>query len=219
MIEEAASGIAPTVLQLSLDFAGRLPAIVVTRRELRGGTVIEQRARVSAGAPRPNLSSISGDVDEIIALDVLEHARDEARWLEALADLANPGARLHLRVPRQGPLTWTDALNIYRYVEDITGRGQAPHETRPTGWHRAYTEAEATALVEAAGFRVDRVARSGLNLPEPPRLATLILGDWVLDRPGAERRARRLANRLDSLDRRIPAGPLSTRLEMTAMRT
>jgi hypothetical protein len=220
MIEDAttASGIAPTVLQLALDVQGRIPAIAVTRRETRGGTVTEQHLRVSAGSARPNLSSLSGSVDEIIALDVLEHVRDEERWLAALADLAAPGATLRLRVPRQGPLTWTDGLNIYRYIEDITNRGSRPRETRPTGWHRSYTEAEAVRLVVEAGFRVDRVYRNGANLPEPPRLAALVLGDWVLERPGAERRARRLADRLFPIDVKIPAGPLSTRLEITATR-
>lgn len=220
MIEETstASGIAPTVLQLSLDTAGCSPAVAVSRREARGGTVSEQHLRLSPSVPRPNLSSISGGVDEIIALDVLEHIRDEASWLEALADLAAPGASLCLRVPRQSPLTWTDGLNIYRYIEDITNRGRRPRETRPTGWHRSYAEAEAINLVEAAGFRVERVERRGVNLPEPPRLASLVLGDWLLDRPNIERRARHIADRLYPTDLSIPAGPLSTRLEITATR-
>lgn len=213
-----ASGIAPTVLRLSLDFTGRAPAVAVSRRETHGGTVREQRLRFNPGAPRPNFSPITGDVDQIIALDVLEHVRDEARWLEALADLGARGATLRLRVPRQSPLTWTDALNIYRYIEDITDRGHGPRETRPTGWHRSYTEAEAINLVEDAGFRVDRVERRGVNLPEPPRLATLVIGDWLLDRPRTERRARRIAERLYPTDLTIPAGPLSTRVEIMATR-
>lgn len=220
MIEESptASGIAPTALHLSLEVTGRIPAITVTRREARGGMITEQHARISVGLPRPNLSSISGGVDEIVALDVLEHTRDEERWLAALAEIASPGARLTLRVPRQGPLTWLDGLNAYRYVESVTGRGRRPRETRPTGWHRYYTETEIVALVEHAGFRVDQVERAGANLPEPPRLATLVLCDWLLDRSHAERRARTVADRLTSLDRRIPAGPLSTHMVITAER-
>lgn len=219
MIEDKASARgAATVLLLRLDVSGRIPTIVATQRTERGGTVVEQRGRISAAAPSPNFSAFTGGVDEIVALDVLEHTRDEERWLAALAELANPGARLTLSVPRQGPLTWLDGLNLYRYLQDITDRGLAPRETRPTGWHRFYTEREILAMLEAAGFRVEAIERRGINLPEPARLATLVLGDWLLDRKGTERRARAIAHHLTPLDRRIPAGPLSTRVLIIATR-
>lgn len=216
--EPSTEGQRPAILLLHLDVAGCVPAVVVTLRRGRGGTITEQHARIIAGAPTPNLTAFTGGADEIVALDVLEHARDEERWLAALADLALPGARLTLRVPRQGPLTWLDGLNAYRYLQDVTNRGRAPRETRPTGWHRHYAESEIVRLVEAAGFRVESIARRGVNLPEPPRLATLVAGDWLLDRRGVERRARAVATRLAPLDQRLPAGPLSTRLLVTATR-
>lgn len=219
MIEDSTTtGSAPAVLELRLEATGRIPAIAVTLRTQQGGSINERHARISAGAPRPNLSSFAEGADEIVALDVLEHTRDEERWLAALAEIANPGARLRLRVPRQSPLTWLDGLNAYRYLRDITERGHAPRETRPTGWHRSYTDAEIIALIEAAGFRVHEVARTGLNLAEPLRLATLVLFDWLLDRSGAERRSRAAADRLTPLDHRLPAGPLATRLLITATR-
>lgn len=219
MIEDSttASGIAPAVLQLRLVVTGRIPVIAVTLRTERGGSVNEQHTRISAGAPSPNLSSF-GRASEIIALDVLEHTRDEERWLAALAAVASPGARLRMRVPRQGPLTWLDGLNAYRYLQDVTDHGRAPRETRPIGWHRSYTEPEIIAMVDAAGFRVDQIERTGLNLSEPPRLATLVVGDWILGRRGAERRARAVADRLIPFDHRLPAGPLATRLAITATR-
>lgn len=212
------TGNLPTILNLRLDVTGRVPAIAVTRRTERGGVIHEEHARISAAAPSLNLAAMTGGVDEIVALDVLEHTRDEERWLAALAALANPGARLTVRVPRQGPLTWLDGFNAYRYLQDVTDRGRAPRETRPTGWHRHYTEGEIAAMIEAAGFRVDAIARRGVNLPEPPRLATLVAGDWLLGLRGTERRARAVAGRLAPLDLSLPAGPLSTRILITATR-
>lgn len=208
----------PAFLFLRLEVTGRVPTIAVTRQMERGGVMHEEHARISAAAPSPNLAAMTGGVDEIVALDVLEHTRDEERWLAALAELASPGARLTLRVPRQSPLTWLDGLNAYRYMQDITDRGRAPRETRPTGWHRHYTEEEIVAMIEAAGFSVEAIARRGVNLPEPPRLATLVAGDWLLGLRGTERRARTVVDRLAPLDVRIPAGPLSTRMLITATR-
>lgn len=208
----------PAILFLRLDVAGRVPAIAVTLRTERGGSIHEEHARISAAAPSPNLAAMTAGVDEIVALDVLEHTRDEERWLAALAALANPGARLTVRVPRQSALTWLDGFNAYRYLQDVTGRGRAPRETRPTGWHRHYTEAEIVRMIEAAGFRVEALARRGVNLPEPPRLAALVAGDWLLGLRGTERHARAVAGRLAPLDLRLPAGSLSTRIVITATR-
>jgi hypothetical protein len=171
-----------------------------------------------SGEEVPAFPADAGTFAHIDALDVLEHVLDEEVWLAALAALLVPEGTISIRVPLDGPLAWMDALNIYRYVADLSGRGTAPSETLPTGWHRHYRVHDLTRMVRDAGLVVTAVRREGLPGPDLPHLAGLIGGDWVLGRPATEERLIPIRDRLNSWAGRGRAGPLSTHVRIEAMR-
>ncbi len=154
----------------------------------------------------------------IRALDVIEHVQDEEPWLSALAALLEPGGEIIIRVPTEGPVAWLDALNIYRYVTEFTSRGEAPHETEPTGWHRHYRRDDLRALVEGSGPRVTAISRVGAPLADIPHLFGMVVGDLALDNPDTERRLIAMRDRLDRADRTLPLGFLGARYRVVATR-
>lgn len=154
--------------------------------------------------------------DRIIAHDVLEHVLDEEAWLAALANVLAPGGTISLRVPLEGFLAWMDARNIYRYVTDLAGRGSAPGETLPTGWHRHYRERDLDRMLRRAGLTITTRQREGMPGLDILHLAALIAGDLVLQRPGTESRLIGLRDRLDERALRAHAGAFSTHLRIDA---
>lgn len=166
----------------------------------------------------PSFPVEPGSLRLIRALDVIEHVQDEEAWLTALAELLEPGGEIIVRVPTEGPVAWLDAPNMYRYVTEFTSRGEAPRETKPTGWHRHYRRDDLLALVEGSGPRVTAISRVAAPLADIPHLLGMIVGNLALDNPGTERRLIAMRDRLDRADRSLPLGPLGARYRVVATR-
>ena len=152
----------------------------------------------------------------IRALDAIEHVQDEQAWLHALVDLLEPGGRIIIRVPAEGPVAWLDAPNIFRYVTEFSSRGDAPHETKPTGWHRHYRRDDVVRLVEQSGLHVTGMSRVAAPLADIPHLLGMVAGNLILEAPGAERRLIDARDRIDRMDRTLPLGPFGARFRITA---
>lgn len=156
--------------------------------------------------------------DRIVAHEILEHVLDEEAWIAALASLLATGGTISIRVPLQGPLAWLDARNIYRYVTDLAGRGSAPAETLPTGWHRHYWDRDLDRALRRAGLTITGRDREGVPGLDIPHLAGLLAGDLALGRPATEARLVELRDRFDKQAFRARAGTLSTHLRIEAMK-
>jgi len=157
-------------------------------------------------------------LSSIVALDVLEHVLDEPEFLRECARLLRTGGRLELRVPAEGLTGWLDALNIYRYVTDISGRGHDPEESKPTGWHRHYRNDNLVRIVCDAEFDVVSVRQTNPGLSELPHTAGLMIGDFGLGRQDTESRLSAWRRKVSAFENRIPAGPLGTRFTLVAHR-
>jgi len=214
---------APTTahtLVLGLDDRTTPPRVTFAVR-LAGDTTIVSptpSAKIGVDIVAPRLPYANARFATIVALDVLEHVLDEECWLAELARITRPGGRLTLRVPATGPLSWLDALNIYRYVVEMSGRGRAPQQTQPIGWHRHYPRRDLTALLTAAGFRPLTARRAGTGMDEIPTLAGLMILDWLLGRRNAERTALRASAKLRRWDDKLPVGRFGTKVVMEAVR-
>lgn len=205
-------------LVLALDLATTPPRVALSVR--RSGDVARPStpARIGVEVVRPRLPYADERFDTVVALDVLEHVLDEERWLAELARITRPGGRLTLRVPATGPLSWLDALNIYRYVVEISNRGTAPRQTQPIGWHRHYSHRELAAMLSAASFRPISAHHAGTGLDEIPGIAGLMTLDWLLGLRNAERKVHRARARLQRLDDKLRIGPIGTELIIEAVR-
>lgn len=157
--------------------------------------------RILASEPLPCLPLGSGTVRAVEALDVLEHVHDEQVWLAEIARILVAHGELVVRVPLENLLAWADALNVYRYISDVTGLGTHPLESLPTGWHRHYAPDDLPALLELAGFEPDSTSTQGLPLQEIPHLAGLIAGKIIRGDYGSERRLFRFRQRFQGRPR------------------
>lgn len=202
----------PAMLRVERRFTLGKPVIVTVRDD--NGTAADWTSRRTNEEvpcfPAP------ASFRRIIAHDVLEHVLDEEAWLAALANLLLPGGTISIRVPLEGPLAWMDARNIYRYVTDLAGRGSAPGETLPTGWHRHYRELDLDRMLRLSGLTITARHREGMPGLDIPHLAGLIAGDLVLQRPGTEARLIWLRDRMDGRAFCVHAGALSTHLRIEA---
>lgn len=208
--------------------AATQPQTMELRRVLRGKEPeIESIARISSRPVSSTLQAVRianpafpaepGSLCHIRALDVIEHVEDEASWLKALADLLAPGGEIIVRVPAEGVLAWLDAPNIYRYVTEFTNRGESPHESKPTGWHRHYRRQELVRLFGASGLRITGLSRVGTPLADLPHLFGLVAGDLVLGKPDTETRLIQIRDRFDRQDRPRSLGPFGTRWRVSAV--
>jgi len=157
-------------------------------------------------------------VGSIRAVDVLEYVLDEEAWLAACAATLPTGGALLVRVPLEGPLAWMDALNIYRYAQDITGWGERLHETQTKGWRRHYTPRDLAGLLEDAGFRVDTLSRHGSPTRDVAHFGRLAWGKLLRDDAGAEVRARAWRDQADASLDLIRLGRYSTKIAAWATR-
>lgn len=209
------------------DVDQRVPGLLVVERSFELGKPVIVTVRHDNGTAAgwtshrtneevPCFPAPAGSFDRVIAHDVLEHVLDEEAWIAALANLLVPGGTISIRVPLEGPLAWMDARNIYRYVTDLAGRGTAPAETLPTGWHRHYRERDLDRLLRRAGLTICARRCEGIPGPDIPHLAGLLAGDLVFQRPGTESQLIRLRDRMDDRALRAGAGALSTHLRIDA---
>lgn len=175
-------------------------------------------ASIPAGDPQPALPVPDGSMEHLVALDMLEAVLDEEAWLDAFAAALRPGGTARLRVPLEGPIAWLDALNLYRYAQDISGLGKQLQETKLKGWHRHYRSAEIRLLASRHGFEVTGERREGNPLVEVAQLGALVWGGMVRGTTEVEESVR--SWREDREDHRLleRLGPLSTRLTVTLRR-
>jgi hypothetical protein len=171
---------------------------------------------IRSASPTPHLASASIVTSRIEALDVLEHVVDEEAWIGLFAQLLAPGGSLTVRVPLEGPVAWLDALNIMRYVQDVTGLGRQPLETKMKGWHRHYRPVGLAAMLERVGLVPTATVHSGSPHHELPHLAALAWGTIVRHDRDTELRAGERRARVEAGARAPRLGPLSTRVTITA---
>jgi SAM-dependent methyltransferase len=131
--------------------------------------------------------------DAVILLDELAHTVLEEEALAEASRVLRPGGVLLLRVPLQGRLAWLDGFNVYRYVRDISRRGQKPPETAGIGWRRHYRRDDVAALLEPH-FSCLVMQAAGLGLSDVARAMLLLFWRWVL-----------VSSRGDAAIRDIPA--------------
>jgi 2-polyprenyl-3-methyl-5-hydroxy-6-metoxy-1,4-benzoquinol methylase len=112
---------------------------------------------VLIGDVNARLVDLEPPFDTILAYDVLEHLADPASVLRGLLALAAPGALLHVSVPNARHFT---------LVRDLVVRGTFGY----TAWgHRDSTHVhwltrrDLVALLEAAGWSVERTAHAELS--------------------------------------------------------
>lgn len=171
-----------------------------------------------ADEPIPHLATASITTSRIFALDVLEHVVDEEAWLACFACLLEPGGSLTVRVPAEGPVAWLDALNIFRYVQDVTGLGKQPLETKMKGWHRHYRQAGLAAMLERAGLKPVEVIRSGSPHHDIPHLGALAWGTLVRADRETELRTMYRRKRAEAGTDLPRLGPLSTKVTIRAIK-
>ena len=169
----------------------RSPLIVV--RQAPG-----EIARIAAEEKAPCLPLPDASVSRIEARDTIEHVYDEQAWMAELARVLAPGGELRVRVPLDNGVAWLDALNIYRYLGDLAGRGSddPPLESLPTGWHRHYRVDGIAELVEEAGFEIQSIEAEGMPLAEVGHLVGLIASGLTADARESQRRLFDLRERL-----------------------
>jgi hypothetical protein len=203
----------------SLDFAidGEVSETTIVVSAVTGGA----REIVHAFPPdagSPGLASTLPLVPAITVLDVLEHVVDEEALLASIAERLQPGGTLIVRVPVEGPVTWLDALNLYRYFQDITGLGKKLQETKMKGWQRHYRRAEVAALLEQAGLAVTASRRSGSPHLDVLQLGGLMWGTVVRHDNDIERRLKIWRDRREAGIDLPRLGPLSTKITVTAVK-
>lgn len=152
----------------------------------------------------------------VLALDVLESVLDEEAWLSAIATTLAPGGWLTLRVPLEGPAAWLDALNLFRYTQDVSGLGTPPQETRQKDWHRHYRVSEIPLLLERSGLVVQSMTREGSPHSEVKQLSGLLWGTIVRGDNTTESRIRGQQQGQEYLRLLPKLGPLSTHLTVVA---
>jgi hypothetical protein len=167
----------------------------------------------------PHLAGASIATPRIVALDVLEHVVDEEAWIACFAHLLEPGGSVTIRVPLEGPVAWLDALNVFRYVQDVTGLGKQPLETKMKGWHRHYRQADLEALLQGAGLTPMEVTQSGSPHHDVIQLGALAWGTIVRGDRETELRAMHHRNRAEAGTDLPRLGPLSTKITVTATKS
>lgn len=217
---------ASRVLILSLELSDTIDARHTRERcpsaRLRLTTADRERSH-DLGALRVDVENPAVDLDDasvghVDAQGVIANVIDEAAWLAEIARILEPGGMLRLTVPAGGPLAWLDTHNIYRYIGDILGRGDNPDATLPTGWNRHYSERDITGLLADAGFRDIAIKRVGLGIAEPPQLAGLMVGNFLLGKRNAELRLYPARRAMERVDAHLPAPGIGATLAITATR-
>ena len=103
---------------------------------------------VLAGPAEATLEELSGPFDTILCYDVLEHLVDPWQVLGCLAELAAPGARLHVSVPNARHLSlMLDVMVRGTFNYQVSGHRDNTHL-------RWFTPRDIEAAVTAAGFEV-----------------------------------------------------------------
>jgi hypothetical protein len=175
-------------------------------------------ASIPVEEAEPDLCLPPGSAGRVVALDVLEHVLDEEAWLVAISNVLAPGGTVEVRVPLEGPITWLDSLNMYRYVKDIIGVGKDLKETKMKGWHRHYRQQELRQMMEDAGMRVSGAVASGSPHLDVLQFGALVWGGMVRRDSEIEHKARVWRDGIEAGHDLPRLGSLSTKVTMTGTR-
>jgi 2-polyprenyl-3-methyl-5-hydroxy-6-metoxy-1,4-benzoquinol methylase len=138
----------------------------------------ERYDEVEVGDAFAAVDRVTGPFDTILCYDVLEHLVDPAALLFRLREVARPGGRLHVSVPN---------ARHYSLVRDLVFRGTFGYTDwghRDSTHLRWFTRADATRLIEDAGWRVVATVPSALhrlrelNLRAPARVVDGLGGEF-----------------------------------------
>ncbi|MFN8592074.1 MAG: methyltransferase domain-containing protein [Thermomicrobiales bacterium] len=135
----------------------------------------------------------------VVLLDELALVVQEEEALAEAARVLLPGGILLLRVPASGRLAWLDGYNAYRYLRDISHRGQPLAETRGVGWRRHYRRADIRDLLRPH-FRMRRLRGFGLGLSDASRLGLNLFWRWLLRSPRGDAAIERIPRRLARIE-------------------
>lgn len=144
--------------------------------------------------------------DLVVVHATLEFCHDDRQVVGELARVLRVGGHLVARLPRRGQLEAVDALNLYRYLRELSGRGDIPTEAMPIGWRRHYDESDLDAIFSPLPLTRTRIEHGGLALGEIAYLPGLIATRSVGDRPAAAQRLRTWYARFADMDEHLP-GP------------
>lgn len=144
-----------------------------------------------------------GAFDEVRLINQLEFVRREEELLAEIGRVLAPGGALTLTVPATGLLAGFDALNLNRYLVDISKRGARPIETWEIGWRKHYSEQELRAMLAVAGLEVEHVRRERLVASEMLDIGARMLFRWAFDGRVTLRRVQRAIGRVRRLEDRL----------------
>lgn len=199
-------------LRLSNNFSSRTrdrcPVVVF---EHQGEILDELRTDIAV----PQLSIPDQSANEIVIWDdALSRAIDEEAWLGDITRVLVPGGRVSFTLPAAGALAWLDSLNSYRYITDVTRRGDEPDSTWPTGWNRHYSIQQIREMLGAAGLELENFGNQNHAISELRMLLGLIQHNWLKRDRAAEIRLFPELSRRDPRERSL----LRTTWAITARR-
>lgn len=159
----------------------RCPDVVFRHHEV-------EVSAIRTDSVHPELPFENGEIDRLIVHDdAMSRTIDEEAWLQEFQRVLAAGGELRFTLPATGSLGWLDAMNIFRYVSDITKRGPAPSSTLPTGWNRHYSRDQIAKLLEASGFSAPELRWQNNVLSELGMLTGLIQNNLRKQDRNAER--------------------------------
>ncbi|HET8587340.1 MAG TPA: class I SAM-dependent methyltransferase [Candidatus Limnocylindria bacterium] len=135
---------------------------------------------VFIGTVEEALPSLRGPFNTVLCLDVLEHMVDPAAVLRALRGVAAPGGWLQASVPNARHVSLMRDL-IFRGTF-----GYAEWGHRDSTHLRWFTRRDMVALLEATGWRVERVSHPelgrsrGLDRLTGGRSTEFLVGQWYV---------------------------------------
>ena len=197
------------------ESAGMVVVRGITAHGVAARRFLDERQDLVVRTSASALPFTADTFELVIAHATVEFSHDDRQVIAELARVLRPGGRLVVRLPFQGRLTALDALNLYRYTREVTGRGDIPPEALPIGWRRHYTYEDLAAILPEATLSVERRDHGGLGLGELAYWPGLVLTRSVIQRPGATQRLRGLYARFGDLDDHLP-GPAT--ITVTARR-
>jgi SAM-dependent methyltransferase len=151
--------------------------------------------------PQPDAS-----YDAVILLDELALTVLEEEALTEAARVLRLGGILLLRVPAAGRLAWLDGYNAFRYIQEITHRGDRLPEAAGVGYRRHYRREDVQKLLQPH-FRVRAIRASGIGLSDSARLGLSLFWRWALQSRRGDAAIRRIPEMLARLEGRLaPAG-------------
>ena len=181
----------------------------VDRHALDTGPLVplpEQRRSSTFVPPVVTWPHADASYDAVILLDQLALTVLEEEALAEAARVLRPGGMLLLRVPAAGRLAWLDGYNAFRYVQEITHRGQRLPEAAGVGYRRHYRREDVRKLLQPH-FRVRAIRASGIGLSDSARLALSLFWRWALQSERGDEAIRHVPETLARLEGRLaPAG-------------